>query len=254
MGFQRFVVLGGSGSLGSQVTEILAREGRDAIALSRRDGVDARTGQGLDDALAGADVVIDCLNFQTLSSRRARTFFDTVGHRVAGAAARAGVSRIVCLSIANTTEPRVRSALGYYAGKAAHEEAYRSCGVPVVIARTTQWYSLGRLLLQQLRFGRTAVVPRMRIRPVAPEAAARFVVACAQPGASDDYERRALCGPETMDTVELVRRLGRVEQPTTRIVAVPMPQRALRTGALVPGPEAVVDPVTLTDWLAQERS
>ena len=148
MGFvSRVVVLGGSGEMGSAVTAVLRGRGHDVFAASRGTGVDATTGAGLDAALEGADTVVDCLNVVTLSKRTAVSFFGTTATRVADAAGRAGVGSLVCLSILNVSDPAVRGATGYYAGKAAQEEAYTAGRVPLTLVHTTAWFSLAETFL-----------------------------------------------------------------------------------------------------------
>ena len=173
---------GRHGGDGGSVTELLRDRGHDAVAASRATGVDVSTGAGLDDALVGADTVVDCLNVVTMSRNRAVSFFEGAATQVSRSAASAGVGHIVCLSIVNVTDPGVRRATGYYAGKAAQEEVYATATVPVTIARTTAWFSLAETFLSQIRVGPVAVVPGMRIQPVHPAAAAAFVVDAVESG------------------------------------------------------------------------
>jgi hypothetical protein len=123
--------------------------------------------------------VVDCLNVVTMSRRTAVSFFAGAASRVADAAATAGVGHVVCLSIVNVTDPAVRRLTGYYAGKAAQEEAYAAGPVPLTLARTTAWFSLAETFLSQIRIGPVAVVPGLRLQPVHPCAAAEFV--CGMP-------------------------------------------------------------------------
>jgi len=103
----RVVVLGGTGAMGAALSGVLGDRGHDVVAVSRSTGVDAATGAGLDDALAGADTVVDCLNLVTLSRGRAVAFFGGTATLVTGAARRAGVGHVVCLSIVNDEDADV---------------------------------------------------------------------------------------------------------------------------------------------------
>lgn len=149
----RVVVLGGTGAMGAQVSTLLRERGHDVLAASRATGVDVRTGAGLEAALSGADTVVDCLNVVTMSRRTAVSFFAGAASRVADAAATAGVGHVVCLSIVNVTDSTVRRLTGYYAGKAAQEQAYAEGPVPLTLARTTAWFSLAETFLSQTRVG-----------------------------------------------------------------------------------------------------
>ena len=171
----RVVVLGGTGEMGARVAAALEARGHDVVRAARSTGVDVTTGAGLDDALVGADTVLDCLNVVTTSRADAVAFFEGAARRVRAAAEQAGVGHLVVLSIVNTTDPTVRRAVGYYAGKAAQEEAYEGTTVPVTVVRTTAWFTLGETFLSQIRLGRVAVVPRLRLRPVHPDAAASLL-------------------------------------------------------------------------------
>jgi hypothetical protein len=113
---RRVVVLGGTGEMGAAVATLLRDRGDEVVAASRATGVDVTTGAGLDEALAGADTVVDCLNVTTMSKKKAVDFFTSAATNVVTAAATAGVGHIVCLSIVNVTDPGVRRATGYYAG------------------------------------------------------------------------------------------------------------------------------------------
>ncbi len=254
----RVVVLGGTGAMGSAVTALLRDRGHDAVAASRATGVDVSTGAGLDDALVGADTVVDCLNVVTMSRKRAVSFFEGAATRVSRSAASAGVGHIVCLSIVNVTDPGVRRATGYYAGKAAQEEVYATATVPVTIARTTAWFSLAETFLSQIRVGPVAVVPGMRVQPVHPAAAAAFVVDAVESGpatalaerstTSPGPEVRQLAGPEVLDAAAMARAVASARHPGVRVVRLPVPVTGLRQG-LLPRAEVPVDPRTFSDWL-----
>ena len=95
----RVAVAGGTGVVGSRVVEALRADGHDAVALSRRTGVDLTTGEGLDAAVEGVDAVVDTSNVSTLSADAAIRFFQTATGNLVAAAARAGVPHLVLLSI-----------------------------------------------------------------------------------------------------------------------------------------------------------
>lgn len=244
------VVLGGTGQMGTRVVNELRSRGHQVTSMSRASGVDVLTGEGLGEALAGAEIVVDCLNHASVSRRRAVAFFADAAERVRSAASNAGVGRIVCLSIVNVRSAHVRRALGYYEGKATQEEIYAQGPVPVVIVRTTAWFSIAETFLSQFRLGPLAVVPRFRLRPVHPEAAATAVADAVErgPEAHGDMNMPQLSGPEEHDAAEMARQYAKVVHPHLRVIGVPAPRRALRTG-LLPHGEIPVDPRRFTDWL-----
>ncbi|GAA4399886.1 SDR family oxidoreductase [Fodinibacter luteus] len=248
----RVVVLGGTGAMGAAVSRVLAGRGHDVVVAARATGVDATTGAGLDEALAGADTVVDCLNVVSISRRTAVSFFGGAATRVASGAARAGVGHVVCLSVVNAADPGVRRAAGYYAGKAAQEEAYAAGAVPTTLARTTAWFSLAETFLEQIRVGPLAVVLGMRLQPVHPDAAAAFVADAVEagPATSRGPQARQLAGPEELDAAAMARAVARARHPGVRVVRLPPPMPALRTG-LLPRGDVEVDTRRFADWLAE---
>src|SRR6185369_11064234 len=97
----RIVVLGGNGMLGSKVSAELEKRGHDVMRASRTTGVDAYSGEGLAQAMRGADVVIDALQRQTTSKRKAVDFFETTSRNIVDTARHAEVSHLVTVSIYN---------------------------------------------------------------------------------------------------------------------------------------------------------
>lgn len=246
------VVLGGSGEMGGRVVQRLRAAGLDARSASRATGVDVTTGAGLDAALDGAGCVIDCLNHQSVSRSQAVRFFAGAAERVSRAAEAAGVRHVVAVSIVGVTDPAVRGAVGYYAGKAVQEEVYARGFVPVSIVRTTAWFTLAETFLDRLRLGPVAVVPRIRLRPVHPDAAAELIVRVAEAGPTSAGNAapavHTLAGPEETDAASMARAVAAARHPGVRVLAVRAPGAALREG-LLPGSEVPVDDRRFEDWV-----
>jgi uncharacterized protein YbjT (DUF2867 family) len=251
----RVVILGGTGAMGSLLARRIAGAGHEVCAASRSSGVDAQAGTGLDSALAGADVVVDCLNHQTLSRRRAQEFFGSAASHVAQGAAKAGVRHVVALSIVNVTRPEVTRSSGYYAGKAAQEQAYSRADVPVSLVATTAWFTLAETFLGQFRVGGLAFVPRIGLAPVHPDAVCDLlaaVVAARPPdGAAVEVgaARHEVAGPHVIDAATMARAVAAQRHPGLRVVALPAPTTGLRRG-LLPGPDVPRDGRRFEDWLS----
>lgn len=250
----RIVVLGGGGVMGGQVADRLAAAGHDVERASRRTGVDAATGTGLAGVVERADVVIDCLNVVTVRRSRAVGFFTTAARHVVDAVRSSQVTHVVVLSIGNVTDQPVRRALGYYAGKAAHEETYAASGLPVSVVATTAWFSLAEQFLSQGRLGPVAAVPAMRLQPVHPDAVADLLAEVAQGPAPDGLARYLLAGPEQLDAPAMARDLAAARGLRTRVIGVPFPlRRGFRARALLPrddGATTRIDDRRYADWLA----
>ncbi|NUL49482.1 FAD-dependent oxidoreductase, partial [Cellulosimicrobium funkei] len=265
----RIVVLGASGTLGTLLVDLLRADGHEVVAASRSTGVDAFTGRGLQEAFAGADAVVDSLSQVTFSAAKAIGFFTTTAGNICAEARRAGVGRLVCVSIAGAADGEVNKAYGHYRGKAAQEHAYRSSGLPVTLIHSTQWFELVPTMLQMTTLGPVALLPTMQMAPVAAESVARLVAEEAVRPAGDqatgpDAGREpqvrtvAIRGPETATAAEVARRmievLGSVGgRSPRRILEAPLFGRAMAGGGLIPE-AAIVDGVTLDEWMEQRRS
>ncbi|MDI3329789.1 MAG: NAD(P)H-binding protein [Micrococcus sp.] len=251
----KVTVLGATGTIGRFIVQHLRESGHEVVAASRSSGVDAVTGAGLDTALAGADVVVDCLNIESMNTVKALEFFTTTAGNVCAAARGAGVGRIICVSIAGATDPAVNRGYGYYRGKAAQEHAYRSSGLPLTIVHSTQWFELVAVIMRRVTLGPVAFVPTMRMAPVAAESVARLV--------ADEVTRRhdgaevrvvAIRGPEVATAAEVARRViaarGSIGGRRPRmILEAPLLGKAFAGDGLIP-PDATVDEVTLDRWLS----
>lgn len=244
----KVAVVGASGAMGREVTRRLRSRGHDVVEASRSSGVDAYTGAGLMAAFAGADAAVDCLNTTTASKSRAVDFFTTTARRISRAATGAGVPHLVLLSICNVADPVVRGGLGYYAAKAAQEDAYAASGRPVSVVATTQWFTLVEQMLARARIGPLALVPSLLVQPVHPGAVADLLVEIVEAGAAAPA-RVELAGPERLRADDMARQLATVTGRGIHVVAVPYPGRRFRNGALVPH-AARIDERRYAEWLA----
>ncbi len=135
--FSKVVVLGGNGMIGARVCERLKALDLKVVAASRRTGVNTTTGEGLLQALSGADVVIDASDVHSFDEATLREFFIVSGRNVAQAERDAGVRHHVTLSIVGVDHLPGNP---YYAAKARQEQVARSSGTPFTIVRSTQFF------------------------------------------------------------------------------------------------------------------
>lgn len=133
----KIVVIGGSGLIGSRLVSILRGKGHEVLAASPNTGVNTITGEGLDAALSGAQVVVDVANSPSFEDEAVRKFFETSGTNLLAAEARAGVRHHVALSIVGTD--RVPDS-GYLRAKVVQENLIRKGGIPYSILRSTQFF------------------------------------------------------------------------------------------------------------------
>jgi uncharacterized protein YbjT (DUF2867 family) len=162
--YSKAVVLGGSGLIGSRVVERLRTSGIEVLSASRRTGVDTLTGEGLDKALANADVVVDASDVHSFDQETLRKFFTVSGENVARAEAAAGVKHHVTLSIVGVDRIDGNP---YYAAKLAQEEMASRSGVPFTIARSTQFYEFFPTIAGGFTKGSVVGLPNAMLQPIA---------------------------------------------------------------------------------------
>jgi len=131
----KIVVIGGTGRIGSKVVGLLRQRGQDVLAASPDSGVNTLTGEGLAEALVGAQVVVDVSNSPSFEDAAVMKFFQTSGRNLLAAETAAGVRHHVALSIVGTD----RSDNGYFRAKVAQEKLIGTSGIPYTIIRSTQF-------------------------------------------------------------------------------------------------------------------
>lgn len=164
-------VLGGTGLIGSQVVKLLKAGGHEATPLSPSTGVDLLTGEGLDGALKGADVVVNLTNSPTFDDASA-AFFRTTMDNLLAAAAREGVGHAVILSIVGVD--RVPE-LAYYRAKALQEDLLKAGQVPYSIVRATQFYEFVDAVLSWTSDETSVRLPATPVQPMASADVAKAV-------------------------------------------------------------------------------
>ncbi|HYP58458.1 MAG TPA: SDR family oxidoreductase, partial [Beijerinckia sp.] len=132
----KIVVIGGTGLIGSKTAAILRQGGHEVLAASPKSGVNSITGEGLKEAMAGAQVVIDLANSPSFEDKAVLDFFETSGRNLVAAEAAAGVPHHVVLSIVGTDRMPDN---GYFRAKVAQEKLIETSGIPYTIIRSTQF-------------------------------------------------------------------------------------------------------------------
>ncbi len=128
----KIVVIGGSGLIGKKLVNNLRALGHEVIAASPSSGVNTVTGEGLAEALAGAEVVVDVANSPSFEDKAVMEFFETSGRNLLAAEAVAGVAHHVALSVVGTDRLQ---ASGYFRAKLAQEKLIKAAKIPYTIVR-----------------------------------------------------------------------------------------------------------------------
>jgi uncharacterized protein YbjT (DUF2867 family) len=250
---KRIGVAGATGRVGRHVADLLEARGHEVVAMSRSSGVDLVTGEGLADALAGVEVVIDAATGSSPDKDEATEFFTAAARNLNEAGERAGVRRIVVVSIIGCD----RFSGGYNAAKVAHERAMLAGPIPVRVLRAAQFHEFVEQLVDWGRQGEVSYVPRMRTQLVAARTVAQALAALATgpesasaPGSSEILE---IAGPRAESLVEMATLLAARRGEPVRIEGVSDPAdpdaELFETGALLPGPDATLAGPTFEEWL-----
>jgi uncharacterized protein YbjT (DUF2867 family) len=238
----RIAVAGGTGLVGRVVVARLAAAGHEPVVLARSQGVDLVAGTGLD--LVGVGAVIDATNVVTRKRATSEAFFGAVTRNLLEAERAQGTGHHVALSIVGCD----RVDLGYYYGKRTQEDLVQAGGVPFTILRTTQFHEFAGQLLAGMA-GPVAVLPRMRIQPVAAaEVADRLVeLALGEPRGTVE-----LAGPLEEQLIDVARRLLHQQGSRRKIVPVTLPGaagRQLVQGGLLPTSPGLRGTQSFAEWL-----
>ncbi len=250
MSSKRIAVAGATGRVGRHVAHLLADRGHEVVEISRGLGVDVITREGLADALAGVDSVVDATTSPSPEEKEATAFFTTAARNLHAVGEAAGVQRIVGVSIINTD----RFTNGYGAAKIAHERALEAGPLPVTILRAAQFHEFVGQLLQWGRQDDVSYVPKMRTQLVAARTVAESLADLATDSERAGEPVPDLAGPREESLVDaaqmLVERRGislQVEE-----VAYPDPETAevYESGALLPGSDATLAGPTFEEWVS----
>jgi uncharacterized protein YbjT (DUF2867 family) len=245
---KKIAVAGATGRVGHHVVDVLAERGYEVVPISRTHGVDVITGEGLDEALAGVEVIVDTGTGPSPEEHAATDFFTTATTNLQEAGQRAGVQRIIVVSIINTD--RLKG--GYSIAKVAHEQAMLNGPIQARILRAAQFHEFVEQLVQWGTQGGVAYVPRMRTQLVAARTVAEALADLAVDPESAPGPTLEVAGPREEQTVEMARLLvdQRGTGPRVEGVRDPVDDDANESGVLLPGPDARRGGPTFEEWLA----
>jgi uncharacterized protein YbjT (DUF2867 family) len=247
----RLAVAGATGRVGRHLVDVLEARGCDVVAISRSNGVDVISGEGLADALAGVECLIDTATGASPEQEAATAFFTTAARNLQSAGEQAGLRRIVVVSIIGCD----RFSAGYNAAKFAHERAMRSGPIPVRILRAAQFHEFVAELVEWGRRGEVSYVPEMQTQLVAARVVAEALADLAAGPAPESPGAviPEIAGPRVESLVEMARLLVAHRGDAVRIEGVSDPadpdRDLYRTDGLLPGPDAILTGPTFEEWL-----
>lgn len=195
------VVIGGTGLIGSKTVALLKAAGHAVRAAGPSTGVNTVTGEGLDDALAGADVVIDVSNAPSFDPAEVRAFFETSGHNLLAAERKAGVRHHVVLSIVGTDR---MPGNGYFAAKVVQEGLVAGSGIPYTIVRSTQFLEFVKGIADGATSGGMVKLAGGQFQPIAANDVAELLTGFAVEAPRNGIVE--IAGPERAPFDDIVRR------------------------------------------------
>jgi uncharacterized protein YbjT (DUF2867 family) len=254
----KIVVIGGTGLIGTKVVSILRQRGHEVVSASPSSGVNTLTGEGLAEALAGAQVVVDVANSPSFEDKAVLEFFETSGRNLLAAEKTAGVKHHVALSVVGTdrlTGSGPGSLSGYFRAKLAQENLIKASGIPFTIVHATQFFEFAKNIAQSGTDGSTVRLSSVLMQPMAADdvAAAVAEAAVGQP-VNGMIE---VAGPDQIRQDELVRQYLSATGDPRKVVTDNKPLYygiEVNDQSLVPGDNARVGPTHFADWLSRSAS
>jgi uncharacterized protein YbjT (DUF2867 family) len=244
----KIVVMGGTGLVGSKVVADLRSRGHEAIAASPSTGVDLVTGEGVKEALEGAQVVVDVLNSPSWEDQAVLAFFRATTANLLAAEAVTGVSHHVAVSIVGTDG---LPDSGYLRAKVAQEELIEQGGIPYTIVRSTQFFEFLRGIADSTTEGNVVRATPAKFQPIAANDVATFVTEAAL--AEPANGRIEIAGPEQRGLDDILRTVLESDGDARSVVTdehAPYFGTELADTSLVPHGPFRAGPTALADWLA----
>jgi uncharacterized protein YbjT (DUF2867 family) len=244
----KIVVIGGSGLIGTKLVTRLRNQGHEVVAASPKSGVDTITGEGLPEALAGAQVVVDVANSPSFEDKAVLKFFETSSRNLLAAEKAAGVRHHVALSVVGTD--RLLES-GYFRAKMAQENLIKASKIPYTIVQSTQFYEFIGAIAQFSTVEQTVHLPPALAQPIGSDdvAAALADVAVGTP-VNGTIE---IAGPERIPLDKLVGRFLAATHDPRKVVTDAHARYfgvAVNDQSLTPGSNARIGSTGFEGWLS----
>jgi uncharacterized protein YbjT (DUF2867 family) len=248
----KIVVIGGTGLIGSKLVALLRQRGQEVLAASPDSGVNALTGEGLPEALAGAQVVVDVSNSPSFDEAAVMRFFQTACRNLLDAEATAGVRHHVALSVVGAD--RLPNS-GYLRAKVAQENLIKASGTPYTILRSTQFFEFFGRIADESSVGNMVRVPDALIQPIVSDDVVSVLAEIALgPPANGTLE---VGGPERFRFDEFIGRGLSVKNDKRKVVAEAHAHyfgTELDEDSLIPGGKARIGQTRFETWIGSSTA
>jgi uncharacterized protein YbjT (DUF2867 family) len=248
----KIVVIGGTGLIGSKSVAILRQGGHEVVAASPKSGVNSVTGEGLKEAMVGAQVVIDLTNSPSFEEKAVLEFFETSGRNLHAAEAAAGVRHHIALSIVGTDRTPDN---GYFRAKVAQEKLIAASGIPYTIVRATQFLEFLGGIADERTEGNTVRLSPGLFQPIAADDVAPIVADVALAAPRNGIVE--IAGPERAPFNEIIARYLKAVGDAREVVADPEARYfggRVEERSLVPLGEARLGHIGLEEWLRRSQT
>lgn len=242
----KVVIIGGTGLIGRKLATKLQSGGHDVVAASPSTGVNSLTGEGLKEVLTGADVVVDVTNSPSFEDNAVMDFFRTSTGHLLSAAAAAGVSHYIALSVVGSD--RIRGS-GYLRAKRVQEGLIEASGVPYTVLRATQFFEFLKAIADGGTKGNACYMSPAKFQPVAADdvAATLAEIATGQPknGVVE------LAGPDAFSMAEFVQKFLSSIGDERKVIPDPEAKyfgAVLDKDGLAPSGQFVAGRTRFADW------
>lgn len=247
----KVVVIGGTGLIGSKLVNNLRQKGHEVLAASPNSGVNTITGEGLAEALAGANVVVDVANSPSFEDKAVMEFFETSGRNLLAAEIAAGVKHHIALSIVGTE--RLPES-GYMRAKVAQEKLIKESGVPYSIVHSTQFFEFLNGIAEAATDGETVRLSPAYFQPISAD---DVVNAMADIATGEPINGMIeIAGPAKFRIAELIQQYMNAKQDTRKIIVDGHARyfgTELNDESLVPGENARLGTTTFDAWLGSQK-
>jgi uncharacterized protein YbjT (DUF2867 family) len=260
---QKIAVTGATSRVGSPLVELLRSSGHEVVSISRSNGVDVISGEGLEKALVGVDTVVDAATGSSPDQDSAMQFFVTAAGNLQDAGVRAGVRRIVVVSIIGCdrfTGDTHGTYGGYYAAKVTQEQMLLNGPIPTQVLRAAQFHEFVGQLVDWGTQGDIAYVPAMRTQLVAARTVAEALadLATGSNAAEPGPAVPEIAGPRVERLVDVARLLAKRRGNPAQVEEISDsddPDHDLLAGdGLLPGPHATLAGPTFEQWLDSQAA
>ena len=248
----KIVVIGGSGLIGSKVVARLKEKGHETVAASPNTGVNTLTGEGLADALNGADAVVDVSNAPSWEDAAVMDFFTTSTRNLLSAEGGAGVGHHVVLSVVGSD--RLPDS-GYLRAKVAQEKLVTDSKVPYTLVRATQFFEFVQGIIDGATDGNTVRLAPVLVQPIAADDVAPLVADAALAPPNNGIVD--IAGPERAPFNEIIARYLKAVGDARQVVREPGARYwggLVDDRSLVPLGEARLGHITLEEWLHRAKA